>query len=68
MNKKSKEQRLRRELEKVGFYLKKSRVKTPNLDNMGGYLICDIVTGGVVEGRKFELSLEDVEEFLKDEQ
>ena len=63
MKEKSKEQRLRKELEKVGCFLKKSRVKEPHFDDMGGYMICDIQTGGAVAGRRLELTLEDVEEF-----
>lgn len=59
------ENRLRRKLHAQGFFLTKSRANE-SLDNFGGYMICDGFSGGVVRGSRFELTLEDVEQFLSE--
>ena len=33
-------------------------------DNLGGYMIVDLQTSGVVSGSRFELDLDDVQEWL----
>lgn len=60
-----KEARLRRLLRKGGYLLKKSRIKKPNIDNHGGYMIVDGRSNSVVQGAKFELTLNQVEVFVK---
>lgn len=59
-----KEQSLRRRLLKAGYKLHKSRVKRLNSDNLGGYMIVDIYKHAVAWGSVFELTLEDVEDFV----
>lgn len=38
----AREQAARRSLNKEGFFLKKSRIRTPTPDNHGGYMIVDM--------------------------
>lgn len=63
---KNKENKLRRQLRKMGYYLMKSRIRNPHLDDFGGYRIIDPHTNFIEAGPKFELSLEDVENFVKE--
>ena len=58
-----KERYQRRRARKLGFLLRKSRVKTTHLDNQGGYLIMDF-DDRIRAGEKFDLTLEDVTKFL----
>lgn len=60
---KNKERKLRRALNKAGYALHKSR-RQISLDNFGGYMIVDLYENYVVRGRRFELNLSDVEDFL----
>ena len=64
----NKESRIRRQLQAKGYRLQKSRVKKTHIDNMGGYMIIDNTMGQntVFAGGRYELSLNDVEEYLKD--
>lgn len=62
---KNKEQQLRRALNKLGYSLHKSRTSI-SIDNLGGYMIVDIYGNHAVAGSRFELSLDDVAEWLKD--
>lgn len=62
---KVKENRLRRQLQKSGYRLSKSRVKNINTDNHGGYVVTDIATNSLIWGSRWELSLEDVEDLMK---
>lgn len=57
------ESQLRRMANKEGLSLHKSRASL-SLDNQGGYQVIDTYFNKVEYGKKFELSLEDVEEFL----
>ena len=59
------ERRLRRALNKDGYGLHKSRAKLIHADDLGGYMIVDLATNSVVAGSRFNLDLEDVEDFLK---
>ncbi len=61
------ERRLRRQLSKHDYVLQKSRVRTPNPDNQGGYMIIDLYRNVCISGPKFELTLEDVEDFVKED-
>ena len=54
------ESTLRRTLKKLGFKLIKSRAKHWSLQNQLGYEIVMIGCEGVVWGRNFELSIEDI--------
>lgn len=65
----AKEQKLRRKLDKYGYNLYKSRRRSFdhfNLDDFGGYMITRQPSNVVICGSRFELNLEDVEEFLED--
>ena len=56
------ERKLRRALDKCGYALHKSRAML-SPDNLGGYMIVDLQTNAVGGGSRFELSLDDVQEF-----
>lgn len=60
---KNMEQRLRRALYKAGYTLNKSRGRF-SADNLGGYMIVDYYTNAVVLGSRFELGLDDVNQFI----
>jgi hypothetical protein len=57
----SRERRRRRRLAREGMALHKSRVVTLHLDDFGGYRI--INGNWVVRGARFDLGLDDVEEY-----
>jgi len=57
---------IRYALAKMGFGLHKSRVKNTNYYNEGGYMIYDYLTNGVVWGSRYELSLDDIIDFIKE--
>lgn len=57
------ERKLRRDLSKQGYRLCKSRARNWSLDNQLGYMI--IMDGCVVLGSRFDLTLEDVQDFVK---
>jgi hypothetical protein len=58
---------VRRWLKILGYRLVKSRVKKININNHGGYMIIEISSNTVISGSKYELTLEDVKRFLRDE-
>lgn len=60
---KNREKRLRRALNKCGYALHKSH-EAVSPDNLGGYMIVDLQTLGVVSGSRFELDLDDVQDWL----
>jgi hypothetical protein len=60
------ENKLRKFFLKQGMKLNKSRVKNTHLNNQGGYMITDIKSNSVVQGVNYELTLEDVNTFMKD--
>ena len=62
---KKQEQMLRRRLQKAGYVLHKSRVKNTHADDFGGYMIEDVSLNAVVSGSRFELNLDDVEDFVQ---
>lgn len=66
-NDSAREARLRRLAKKQGLWLRKSRVRTTNIDNSGGYMILDSYHNTTVYGMRFDLTLDDVERFLKQE-
>jgi len=59
------ETKIRRECKKYGMTLKKSRIKNINIDDMGGYMLVDTMGNFVIAGSRFELTLDDVQEWLK---
>ena len=44
--------------------MRKSRADI-SIDNFGGYMIVDVKTNAVIAGSRFNLDLDDVEEFVK---
>ncbi len=64
MSDNAREARVRRALRKDGFLVMKSRVSTPNLDNLGGYMVVN-ARNWVVLGSRYDLSLEDLEAWVK---
>lgn len=58
------EQRLRRRATEQDLALRKSRVRTPHLDDLGGFQIIDPSLNAVIRGSRFELDLDDIEEYL----
>ena len=65
-NSKNREQRLRRALKKIGYEMHKSRAAI-SIDNYGGYMLCDSNLQCVVANSgRFNLTLDDIEEWLKD--
>ena len=61
---KNQERKLRRALMVEGYSLRKSR-KPISIDNMGGYMIVDTFSNCVVAGSRYELTLDNVFEWLK---
>ena len=61
-----KEQQLRRALVKQGFQLKKSRVRSTNVDNLGGYMIVNPYFNTIEAGVRYNLTLKEVEEFVNE--
>ena len=64
MTEKNKERKLRRALNKAGYSLRKSSAPV-SIDNFGGYMIIDANINAVVSGSRYDLSLDDIENFLK---
>lgn len=62
---KNQEQQLRRALNKHGYSLRHSR-KPISIDNMGDYMIVDTFSNSVAAGSRFDLSLDDVTDWLKE--
>lgn len=60
---KSQERNLRRKLAKEGYILKKSRVRNPNINDFGMYQIIDGMNNRIEAGEKFDLTLEEVEDY-----
>jgi hypothetical protein len=69
-NEKTRENRLRRALDRQGYRLLKSRARDPQSLTYGGYQIIDLQHGGVVAGsgnvdRGYALDLDDVERWSR---
>lgn len=58
------ERKLRRALSKQGYQLCKSRAKNWSLNNQLGYMIIDPYYNIAVRGPQFDLTLEEVSEFV----
>ncbi len=63
---KRREGRLRGRARTAGFRLKKDRARNYSSDHQGGYMIVNDWVNTIVAGEKFNMSLDDVEEFLAD--
>lgn len=62
---KNRENNARRKLTRRLYLLRKSRAKHTNIDDYGGYRIVDATTNAVAAGERFDLSLEQVEDFIE---
>ena len=62
---KDRAKQLRRKLNKYGYTIKKSRLAESG-DNFGEYMIVDFHTNCLVRGERFDVSLDEVEDFLRD--
>lgn len=61
---KKREDKVRRQLTRQGYILKKSRAGSYSADNQGGYMI---VRDGVIQaGERYDMLLEDVERFVSE--
>ena len=56
---------LRRVLKAAGYRMRKSRAPISS-DNLGGYMIVDMSGNAVAAGGRFELTLEEVREWVRD--
>ena len=63
MDDKAREKRARRQLRRLGFTLHKSRAKY-SADNQGGYMLVDAFFNRVEAGERFDMSIDDVEQFI----
>jgi len=61
---KSRENKARRDLSKIGYSLQK-HTSAVDLYHVGCYRILDSHTGNIEAGADFDLTLEDVESFIK---
>ena len=64
MTEKAREDKLSAKLHEMGFILEKSHVRHTNQDDYGGYMIRDGFSGHTVEGERFQLDLDYVEQFV----
>lgn len=58
------ERQARYALFKLGYGLHKSRVHNIHADNLGGYSIYDLYGNYVVAGSRFELTIDDVVDWI----
>ena len=59
------ESTIRSRARRQGYTIKKDRSRTENLDHRGGYMIIITRTNSIVAGNRYDLSLADVEDFLR---
>src|SRR5262245_30145900 len=62
----ARESRLRRRAAQQGLALRKSRARQSSLDNHGGWMIVDPGLNAVVAGQRYDWSLDDVENYLRE--
>ncbi len=60
------EMKLRNWAKRLGLSLHKSRTQLPHADPKQRYMLKDSEQNLVLRGEKYELTLDDVEKFLKD--
>ncbi|MDO4841507.1 MAG: hypothetical protein Q3982_02380 [Phoenicibacter congonensis] len=61
------EQRVRRKLSSQGLQLKKSRTQNLSVNDYGGYQVINAYSNTIEAGEKFDMSLEDVEDFSNED-
>ena len=59
------ERALRAELNRDGYIIRKSRRKTPTLDDFGGYMVLDARMNVPVLGYRWDADLDDIEEWMR---
>lgn len=70
MKEKTRENRLRRKLERMGYRLTKSRRRDPRAYDFGGYMILDAWNNNEIAGGHpygYSMNIDDVENFTKEE-
>lgn len=60
--------RLRHKLNQLGYTMMKMNCRRDSIDNFGDYAIIDTEYNAIVRGTRFDLDLDDVEEFISDEE
>lgn len=63
---KTRENYYRRMAERQGLTLKKSRARKWSIDNYQGYMIVNAFLNTIEAGQKFDLSLDEVAEYLEE--
>ncbi len=61
------ENKLRRQCMSHGLAMRKSR-KKQSINNFGQYMLIELSMNNVVEGAKFDMTLEDIQEYLAENQ
>lgn len=59
------ESAIRKRFTRRGYSLHKSR-KAESVDNLGGYMVVDDRFNAIVAGERFDMFLEDLEEWVKE--
>ena len=57
--------RIRAQLDREGYVLRKSGTKYTTLDDMGGYMVYDASNNLPVFGRNWDLDLDEVEAWMQ---
>lgn len=63
----AREARARRLARRQGLILYKDRARSRSIDHAGGYMIVDADRNVILAGQRYDLSLEQVEDSLRDE-
>ena len=70
MKEKTRENRLRRKLSRMGYKLKKNRRRDPQAIDYGGYMIVNTLTNTIDGGgygiNPYSMNIDDVEKFVKE--
>ena len=61
------ENRLRRHAKKQGLKIEKSRVRNTHFNNQGGYQLIDYYTNAVIKGANYDLSLEEISNYIENQ-
>ena len=62
------EAQLRRRAARCGYGLRRSRARSLHIDNHGGWMIIDPSRNRIVAGERYDLTDDDVEAFLSDDE
>jgi hypothetical protein len=60
----SRESRLRALARRRGLVVRKDRARSSNIDHYGGYMLVDEYTNFIVGGQRFDLTIDDLEDWL----